>query len=268
MHFNDFLRLTWGALILWVLVKTSEAVLLNEYAIQFDGRYLLSIITAGFALVWYRQFLLGPEQATYSLMIKHGFGSRGVSLMRIGRSIIRILLISVILMIPTMLLSAALLIFYGYIGETYSNQLMNDIVIKSTFIVMFAFSPILVRLSLLTVGFALGRKSMRMRQIWEQTRGYGMSLWLLVMRAFLPLSIYGYLVDWCLQEMTSHTTFHYLLTELIINIPAGIVTFVLLAIVVTANAEAFRILIGVREGDAPHRPDAGQKRDEQFVPAD
>ena len=118
---------------------------------------------------------------------------------------------------------------------------------------MLVFSPILIRLSLYAAGFALGRTSLRMQDIWKRTRGYTVTLWWVTLRAFLPLSIYSYILTLFLDVMSEKLSINYIVSTIIIETLAGFLTFMILAIVVAANAEAFRILIGVRDGDVPHR---------------
>ncbi len=262
-HLPHFFRLIYGPLILWVVVTLARQILHNEYDIQINSIYFLNIITAAFAVVWYRQFLLGSDKASYRLLLKSGFNGNPVSLMRFGRAILRIIVIALALLVPTLLLSISMMIYYQGQGVYFTESFIQDLAIKSTLVVMLVFSPIFVRLSLYTAGFALGRTSLSFGQVWKQTRGYTVTLWWVAIRGFLPLSIYSYVITWLLGRLTEKLALDYIVATLLIETLTGFLTFMVLAIVVAANAEAFRILIGVRDGDAPHRSDAGLPREEK-----
>lgn len=251
-HMPHFFRLIYGPLFLWVLVKLTEQILINEYNILIDGKYLLHIFTASFAIVWYRQFLLGADYASYRLLLKKGFSGNRFTLKRFGQGILRIIVITLALLVPAMIISVSLLIYYQSQGVPFSEKTVQMIAVKSTFIIMMILSPIWVRLSLYTAGFALGRTSLGFSEVWKQTRGYTVTLWWIAIRGFLPLSIYSYVINWLLHEAAKEMSVNYIISTLLIEMLAGILTFMVLAIVVAANAGAFRILIGVRDSD--HRP--------------
>lgn len=253
----------YGPLLLWVLVKVTEQILIREYQIQIQGTYILHLFTAAFAIVWYRQFLLGADHATYRQVVKHGFSGQRFTLKRFGHILLRITVITLALLIPTLIISISMMVYYQGQGVHFSDEIIQSLAIKSTFFVMVMFSPILVRLSLYTAGFALGRTSLSFWQVWRQTRGYTATLWWVTLRGFLPLSIYSYCLTWFLTQATERMAVHYILSTVLIEMLAGFLTFIMLAIVVAANAEAFRILIGVRDGDTPHREDAGGPRQER-----
>jgi len=261
-HLRHFIRLSLGPLVGWVLVKLAEEILKTEYQIEFDSVYILSFISAAFAIVWYRQFLMGTKYASYSQLVKQGFRGDGFSASRLGRFFMRIIVITLALIIPTLILSISTMLYLHSQGEVVSEAVIQDIAIKSTFVVMLVFSPALVRLSLLTAGVALGRSSMSLKEVWKRTQGYTVLLWWLSIRAFLPLTIYSYLITLFLERAAKQIELHYVWVILVVEIPAGILTFIMLAIVVAVNGEAFRHLIGVRNGDTPHRPDSGPAREE------
>ncbi|QDE28729.1 hypothetical protein [Paremcibacter congregatus] len=260
-HMDDFFRLASGPLFLWVVIKLTEQILLHEKDITFNSIYLLNLVTASFAIAWYRQYLLGAQHATYGQLLKSGFNGRAFSIRRFGRTLMRILMISLALLVPTLVLSISLMVYYQGQGVFVSEELIQQLAVKSTMVVMIIFSPILVRLSLFTAGLALGRTSLNFSDIWKSTRGYTITLWWVALRAFLPLALYTYVLTLLLHKTSDKLDIHYIATTLLIEGLAGALTFVMLAIVVAANAEAFRILIGVRDGDAPHRKDAGPRRD-------
>lgn len=259
-HISDFGRLILGPLVLWVLIKVTEQVLLHTQQIEFNSIYLMNLVTAAFAIVWYRQFLLGATHATYGQLLKKGFNGRSFSLRRFGRTLLRIIVISFALLVPTLLLSISMMLYYQGQGVHFSELAIQELAIKSTLVIMMVFSPLLARLSLFTAGLALGRTSLRFRDIWKSTRGYTVTLWWVALRAFLPLSLYTYVLTFLLREAAERMNIHYIAATIVIETLAGFLTFIMLAIVVAANAEAFRILIGVRDGDAPHRSDSGTPR--------
>jgi hypothetical protein len=262
-HMPHFFRLIYGPLFLWVLAMLSEQILAKEYGIQIKGNYFLHLFTASFAIVWYRQFLLGSDKASYRLLFKNGFSETRFTARRFGRALLRITVITLALLVPTLIVSTSIMIYYLGQGMQLSESIIQELSLKSTFIVMVAFSPILVRLSLFTAGFALGRTSLGFRQVWKQTRGYTVTLWWVALRGFLPLAIYSYVLTWFLGVITQKLSVNYIISTILIESLAGFLTFMMLAIVVAANAEAFRILIGVRDGDTPHREDSGLPRAEK-----
>lgn len=264
-HMTHFFRLIYGPLIFWVLVKLSEQILAKEYNIQISGDNFLHLFTAAFAIVWYRQFLLGADYASYRLMLKEGFTGNRFTLRRFGRTLVRIAVITLALLVPTLIISISMMIYYRGQGVLLSESFIQELAMRSTLIVMIIFSPILVRLSLYTAGFALGRTSLSFGQIWQRTRGYTVTLWWITIRGFLPLSIYSYVLTWFLHVVTEKMSVNYIISTLLIETLAGFLTFMMLAIVVAANAEAFRILIGIRDGDSPHRDDAGLPRKESRI---
>jgi len=267
-HMPHFLRLIYGPLMLWVGIRVAEQVLIRNYDFHLHGNYLLDPVTAAFAIVWYRQFLLGSRYASYRQLLKTGFSGNRLSLIRFGRTMLRIIIVSLILLVPTLIISIGMMIYYQEQGMIFSDDLIQLLAIKSTFVVMMIFSPILVRLSLYTAGFALGRSSVSFRDIWRRTRGYTVTLWWVALRGFLPLGIYSYIVTSLLKNLAVTLSVNYILSTIIIEMLTGFLTFMMLAIVVAANAEAFRILIGVRDGDAPHRQQATRpNKHAQLCPA-
>ena len=260
-HLPHFFRLIYGPLLLWVLVKLAEQILLNEHNIEMTSIYYLNFITAAFAIVWYRQYLLGTDFASYRLLLKHGFTGTKISLRRIGRALVRIIVISLALLVPTLIISIGMMLYLQGEGVQFTESFIQELANKSTFVVMLIFSPILVRLSLFTAGFALGRTSLSFADVWDNTRGYTVTLWWVAIRGFLPLSIYSYILTWFLRQVAEKMSVHYIISTIFIETVAGFLTFMMLSIVVAANAEAFRVLIGVRDGDVPHRPDAGAPRE-------
>lgn len=259
-HMWHFLRLSFVPMLLWAAARLLQEVLLQEYGIIFDSNILLACITASFALVWYRQFLLGSELATYRGLFKRGFSGDNFSISRLARSGFRICVITLALIIPTLIISISVMVYYNLQGVKFDQAAIRELAIQSTFGVMLMASPVLARISLYTVAVALGRRSMRLRDVWEKTKGFSLILAVLVFRAFLPLAIYTQVLSWLLENIATRLEMHYVWASLLVNIPAGFLTLMMLSIVVASNAEAFRILIGFREGDAPHRPDAGVPR--------
>ena len=261
-HLPHFFRLVAGPFILWILFKSLEKILINEYGIKFNTTYVISLFTASFALVWYRQFLLGAQHASYTRLVAQGFRGGNFSLLRLGKSLLRIGVITLALVVPTIVLSITSLLLFNGDGEPMTKKELHELVFKCTIVVMVLVSPLLVRFSLLTAGQALGRRNMKLSHVWQKTSGFTFALWMMTFRAFLPISLYAWVLSWMLKEIVANVEMHYLLAVLVVNVPASLMTFFMLAIVVAANAEAFRVLIGVREGDAPHREDSGVSREE------
>ena len=70
-HFNHFVRLAWLPMAIWVLVELGCDYALNEYGLVYDSMVPRAIVSAAFALVWYRQFLMGEKYATYDQMFEN-----------------------------------------------------------------------------------------------------------------------------------------------------------------------------------------------------
>jgi len=220
-----------------------------------NSLYARSFITAGFAIAWYQQYLLGESRTSYLSLLRKGFSGTQFSWSRFGRTLLRIIVISLALLLPTLILSIGMMAYYSSQGIIFSEDLIQELAMTSTFTVMLIFSPILVRMSLYTAGFALGRTSMNFKQVWNNTRGYTVTLWWVALRGFLPLSIYSYVITLLLRNLTDKLDMHYILSTILIEMIAGYLTFMMLAIVVAANAEAFRLLIGVRKRERSPQED-------------
>ncbi len=254
-----FFRLIYGPLILLVSVKLIERILLEKYNIHINSLYARSFITAGFAIAWYQQYLLGESRTSYLSLLHKGFSGSQFSFRKLGRTLLRIVVISLALLLPTLILSIGLMAYYSSQGIIFSEDLIHKLAMVSTFTVMLFFSPILVRMSLYTAGFALGRTSLSLHQVWKSTRGYTVTLWWVALRGFLPLSVYSYVITMLLRSLADKLNIHFILSTILIEMIAGYLTFMMLAIVVAANAEAFRILIGVRKNKRNPLKDSPEK---------
>ena len=248
-HFSHFTRLAKGPLIIWILVELGSVYALQEHGHVYDTMVPRAMVCAAFALVWYRQFLMGEKYATYSQLFDHVLSPGIFNLYNLFRSVARIAITSTILFIPTLMLSISFMFYEFSQGVLMNDAVIHDIAVKSTTMVLLFFSPILVRLSLFTVGVALGRKSMSLRDIWHRTSGYTWVLWLLIFRAFLPITLYTYFITWAFENVSNQFSISYIWSNLFINIPTAFLTFMMLAIVVAVNGEAFRVLIGIRTSE-------------------
>tara|TARA_B100001540_G_scaffold317246_1_gene349644 strand:+ start:2662 stop:3534 length:873 start_codon:yes stop_codon:yes gene_type:complete len=260
-HFLHFLRLATPILLLWIIVDIFEVYIEQSRGVRPDLNFIISFLSAGFSLVWYRLFISGPEDATYWGMLTHHFRGRSKSsAMAVFRSVTRLILLTVAILVPTLLLSIMLMLFLTRQGAIMTPELIRQMVFLAMGVAFLLLSPVLARISLYTVSFVLGRKSLQMRDVWRQTRGYTLPLWGILMRAFLP---YALLVRYS-EPLLEHLSLQWGLTGFgqaaFITLPVAFLSLMMLAIMVGANAEAFRKLIGMREGDAPHRPTAGPKR--------
>jgi uncharacterized membrane protein YdjX (TVP38/TMEM64 family) len=74
-------------------------------------------------------------------------------------------------------------------------------------------------------------------------------LWHLTLRAFLPFALYNYLVMGQIREAIAQYDLHYFWASLLTNIPTIFIIYIMLAIVIVANSEAFKILFGIRDGE-------------------
>ncbi|MEZ5757816.1 MAG: hypothetical protein R3D86_06315 [Emcibacteraceae bacterium] len=246
-HFNHFIRLAIIPIIFWVLIELGCDYALHEYNMILAPTVSRAIICAAFALVWYRQFLMGEKYATYSQLIDHVVSPGVFKIDSLLRSFARIVITTAILFVPTLMLSLSFMVYQFSQGVVMDQLAIRDVAIKSTSLVILLFSPILVRLSLYTVGVALGRRSMSLREIWRKTTGRTWGLWLLIIRAFLPITLYTYFITWAFEKIAWSLDINYLWSSILVNVPTAFLTFMMLAIVVAVNGEVFRVLVGIRE---------------------
>ncbi len=246
-HFNHFIRLAWVPLLIWVMVELACDYALNEYGLIYDSMVPRAIVSAAFALVWYRQFLMGEQYATYDQLFDHVVSPGVFNFYSLIRSIARIVITTIILFVPTLMLSISFLFYQYSQGILMDEAAIQDAAFKSTTLVILLFSPILVRLSLYTVGVALGRRKMSLRDIWKKTSGSTWVLWLLILRAFLPITLYTYFITWAFETIARKLGMGYFWTSLFVNVPTGFLTLMMLAIVVAVNGEAFKVMVGVRK---------------------
>lgn len=246
-NFPLFIKLSIVPMLLWVLINVSSEVLLNEYSIVFNHLIPRAFVSAAFALVWYRKFLLGTKHGSYVKLYDHLKTSRTINIATILRSILRIIIIAVVIFVPTLIISFAAVIYQISQGVAVTNDMLEQLVQISTFTVLLMVSPILIRFSFYSASVALGRRKTRLREVWRKTSGYTWSLWHLVIRAFLPLSLYSYALNEGFSKIAEKFELSYISASLLINIPSAFMVFMMLAIVVVANATAFKHIFGTRD---------------------
>jgi hypothetical protein len=256
-----FFQNNWRHFLRLIIVPLTLLVLYNLMISEFYGsghvpiwvRYFRAIVTASFALVWYRQFLMGTKYATYwQLLAKRFSGNGHFSFINIRRSLLRLALITFSLLIPVFFLTYMAFKYYAYKGWGVNPQILNEVVFHCTVLVMFLFSPVFFRISIYTAGTALGRKAESLTVMWQQTKGYTLLIWLMMLRVFIPLAALSWFLDHALISLVSYLGLGKTAGVLMISIPMGFLTFLILAIVIGATAETFKSLIGVRE-DKPDR---------------
>lgn len=245
-HFSYFMKLAAVPMFIWIFADLLCEILFREYNLRYDPIIPRSIASASFALIWYRQFLLGSKYATYSQLFDRILSSGHFSIFKLLKSLIRIIITSIVIFIPTLILSISYMLYQYSQGVLINNAVIQNIAFKSTTLVFLMFSPILVRLSLYTVSIALGRQSLSISEVWKKTSGNTWILWVLTFRALLPISLYSYALNWGFGKIAGQFSLNYIWANLLINIPAGFLTFMMLAIVVAANAEAFKVIFGLR----------------------
>lgn len=246
-HFSLFIKLATVPMILWIVLNMSSEVLLNEYGIVFNHLIPRAFVSAAFALVWYRKFLLGTEHGSYGKLYDHLKTSRAFNIATILRSILRIIIITVVIFVPTLIISLAIVVYQISQGVTITDEMLQQLVQISTFIVLLMVSPILIRFSFYSASLALGRTKTRLREVWRKTAGYSWNLWHLVLRAFLPLTLYTYALNEGFTKLAEKLELSYISASLLINIPSAFMVFMMLAIVVAANATAFKHIFGTRD---------------------
>lgn len=245
-HFNHFIRLSIFPILTWVLVEVFCEYALIEHGVRYDSTIPRAIVSAAFALVWYRQFLMGEKYATYGQLFDRVVSPGVLNIYSLFRSVVRITLTTIILFIPTLMLSVSYMFYQYSQGILVDDAAIQDIAFRSTTLVILLFSPLLVRLSQFTVGVALGRRSMSLRNVWRKTKGNTWVLWLLTLRAFLPITLYTYFITWAFEKISEQFSMNYVWSSLFVNVPAAFLTFMMLAIVVAVNGEAFKTLFGIR----------------------
>lgn len=245
-HFNHFLRLSIVPILIWVCFELGRDYARMVYNIEYDSMLPRALVSASFALVWYRQFLMGEKYATYAQLFDHVVTPGVFNLYSLLRSIARIVLTTIILFVPTLMLSVSYMFYQFSQGILMDDAAIQDVAFKSTALVILLFSPVLVRLSLYTVGIALGRRRMSLRDIWNKTSGSTWTLWLLIIRAFLPITLYTYFITWAFETISQKLSMDYLWSSAFVNVPTAFLTFMMLAIVVAVNGEAFKAMVGTR----------------------
>ncbi len=245
-HFNHFIRLAMGPLIIWVLVELGCDYAFHEHGMVLDSTVTRAMVSAAFALVWYRQFLMGEKFATYDQLFDHVLSPGVFNIYNLLRSLTRILITTIILFVPTLMLSISFMFYQFSQGIFMDEAAIHDVAFKSTTLVILLFSPILVRFSLFTVGVALGRKTMSLRDVWRKTSGNTWTLWLLILRAFLPITLYTYFITWAFEAISKKLFMNYVWSSLFVNVPTAFLALMMLAIVVAVNAQAFKALVGTR----------------------
>jgi hypothetical protein len=90
-----------------------------------------------------------------------------------------------------------------------NQQIIQEVALRSTTLILLLCSPIFVRLSLYGAGVALGRRRIGLRDVWKKTAGNTGTLWFLNLRAFLPTSLYSYFLIWAFSIIAGN--FHYIM---------------------------------------------------------
>ena len=121
-------------------------------------------------------------------------------------------------------------------------------------------SPFVFRLSLLSAGLALGRRKIGFKDVWLKTRGYTTTLWWMTLRAFVPIALFNYIFRQLWLATIDKMAVNLYLKVFMLEFVMGLLNLFMIALIVAANAEAFRIIIGVRASDAPHRRQVGRGR--------
>jgi len=99
------MKLVYVPIILWVMVQVGRDILFYEYNLYYDITVPRALISASFAIVWYRQFLLGTEHATYAQLFDNVLAPRVFDVYIFLKSIARIILTTIVLFVPTFMLS-------------------------------------------------------------------------------------------------------------------------------------------------------------------
>lgn len=241
------MKLSIVPMLLWIVLNVSSEILLIEYGIVFNHLIPRAFVSATFALVWYRKFLLGTEHGSYGKLYTHLKSSRTFSIASFFKSILRVAIIAIVILVPTLMISLAAVLYQISQGVTVTNEMIEQMVQITTFIVLLTVSPILIRFSFYSASIALGRRKTRFRDVWRKTTGYTWNLWHLVIRAFLPLSLYTYALNEGFSKIAAKFELSYVSASLLINVPSAFMVFMMLAIVVAANATAFKQIFGTRD---------------------
>lgn len=248
-HFSQFLKLAVGPLLVWSMSALFFDYLLFEHDIKFESAIPRICSTAAFVLIWYRYYFLGEEQATYKKLYGHMRRTSVFSIKMFFISLGRMIVTITVIVIPTLGISLYLIYNYQLQGGVVTDQLLNSIVYQSIIFVALVLSPIFVRLSFFSAAVALGRSQTTFREVWKKTAGYTWVLWHLIFRAFLPFALYNYIVMGKIRVSVAQFDIHYVWASLLTNVPAILVIYIMLAIVIVANSAAFKILFGIREAE-------------------
>jgi hypothetical protein len=209
-NFSQFITLAMIPIILWVYLELATDYLYMEHAISYNTVFIRALISASFALIWYRQFLMGSEHATYPKFLEHLLSTGKFRIGAFLKSILRIAFLTIILIVPALIISIAMMIYKYSEGILMNERAIQEIAVNSTAVVMFLFSPIMIRFSLYSISVALGRRNLGFRKIWHKTKGYTWVLWLLTLRAFLPISLDSYSISVGFAKIADKLEMYYL----------------------------------------------------------
>ncbi|MCC3861943.1 hypothetical protein [Pseudemcibacter aquimaris] len=246
-HYGLFLKLSSIPILLWVWIGIISDFLYLEIGFENQIGVLRAFLSAAFALVWYRHFLMGTEYASYKELYKTMRASGFLGMDAFFKACLRFVIITFALIVPALIISIATMIFQASNGVELTDQFVTSIVSNSVFLVFLLLSPVIIRLSFLSAARALGRKTVDFKMIWNKTKGYTWTIWHLIFRAFLPLSIITFLFRNSAENIVRQANVDVYVADILVELPTAFLTFVMLAIVVAANASAFKYLFGARE---------------------
>ncbi|MDG1858829.1 MAG: hypothetical protein P8I94_06995, partial [Emcibacteraceae bacterium] len=225
--------------------------LLFEHGKKYDSSIARVLCTAAFIMLWYRFTLFGKEQTSYGKLFKHMRKSSVFSSKMFFASLGRVVITTAAMIIPTMAISLFMIYHHTEAGGEITGTFLKTITQQSAFMVSLMLSPIFVRLSFFSIAVSLGRATTTFREVWSITKGYTGVLWHLIFRAFLSLALYNYFVMSGIKRMVESYELHYFWTNLLVTLPAIFLIYIMLAIVIVANSEAFKILFNITEDETP-----------------
>lgn len=250
-HYGLFLKLSSIPILLWVWLGIISDFLYFEFGLVNQLDLFRAFLSAAFAFVWYRHFLMGTEYASYKKLYQHMRSKGLLSITQLIKSLFRFVIVTFTLVVPILIISVAVMLYQASNGETLTDQTITMIVFQSVFLVFLLLSPIAIRLSFHSVARALGRNTLNFKMVWKKTAGYTWTLWHLIFRAFLPLSIATLMFRSSAEVIVRQANVDVYVANILVELPTAFMTYWMLAIVVAANGSAFKYLFGVREKERP-----------------
>ncbi len=224
------LAIMWLAMSLIIQMWETRSGLISTF-----GNLAIGLVEMAFAVLWYR------------LVFRHISGAQTVPSSKPGtissagllwRSAALILIMTTILIPPTILAAIAILAGRAWFNIATVSQDFPAIVMTGMTVAMFACSPLVCRILPYYAAIARGRNNVGLRAAWQSTRGNGLRLWLLMMRLGTPWWLLLYGTNRLITVYMDSGTINYTTGLLVRNTLASGLSFMAIAVVAAGLAIA------------------------------